>query len=199
MEPSSPYTGEITRQRENISAKRSKKKALQQIPPQITASIVMSIPCLCSDLQPSASLRTKLVDVMEFQLSYFNSWKMMPWKCRTQYASKFGNLSRPQNWKRSVFIPVRKKGNVKECSNYHTIAVISHASKVMLKTLQPGSSNTWTENFQMFKLVLEKAEEPEIKLPTSISSSKKWQSSRKTSTSALLTTPVSSQKTMENS
>ena len=42
----------------------------------------------------------------------------------------------PQDWKRSVFIPISKKGNAKECSNYHTIALTSHASKVMLKTLQ---------------------------------------------------------------
>ena len=42
----------------------------------------------------------------------------------------------PQDWKRSGFIPVPKKGNPKECSNYHTIALISHASKVMLKILQ---------------------------------------------------------------
>ena len=42
----------------------------------------------------------------------------------------------PQDWKRSVFIPVPHKGNAKECSNYHTIALISHASKVMLKILQ---------------------------------------------------------------
>ena len=42
----------------------------------------------------------------------------------------------PQDWKRSVFIPIPKKGNVKECSNYHTIALISHFSKVMLKILQ---------------------------------------------------------------
>ena len=47
-------------------------------------------------------------------------WKMQQW---------------PQDWKRSVFIPIPKKGNAKECSNYHTIAVISHASKVMLKIL----------------------------------------------------------------
>ena len=52
----------------------------------------------------------------------------------------------------------------------------------------PGFSNTWTVKFQMFKLVLEKAEEPDIKLPTSAGSSKKQESSRKTSTS-LLTTP----------
>ena len=42
----------------------------------------------------------------------------------------------PQDWKRSVFIPIPKKGNAKECSNYHTIALISHASEVMLKILQ---------------------------------------------------------------
>ena len=42
----------------------------------------------------------------------------------------------PQDWKRSVFIPIAKKGNAKECSNYYTIALISHASKVMLKILQ---------------------------------------------------------------
>ena len=42
----------------------------------------------------------------------------------------------PQDWKRSVFIPILKKGNAKECSNYRTIALISHASKVMLKILQ---------------------------------------------------------------
>ena len=42
----------------------------------------------------------------------------------------------PQNWKRSIFIPVLEKGNAKECSNYHTIALISHASRVMLKILQ---------------------------------------------------------------
>ena len=42
----------------------------------------------------------------------------------------------PQDWKRSVFIPIPKKGNAKECSNYHTIAFISHASKIMLKILQ---------------------------------------------------------------
>ena len=42
----------------------------------------------------------------------------------------------PQDWKRLVFIPITKKGNTKECSNYHTVALISHTSKVMLKILQ---------------------------------------------------------------
>ena len=79
--------------------------------------------------------------------------------------------------------------NSKECSTYHTIALISHASKVMLKFSKPGFSNMWTVNSLMFKLVLEKAEEPEIKLPTSAGSCKKQESSRKTSISVLLTMP----------
>ena len=66
-----------------------------------------------------------------------------------------------------VFIPTPEKGNAKECSNYHTNALISHASKVTLKILQAGFKSTLTENFQMFKLDSEKVEEPEIKLPTS--------------------------------
>ena len=60
----------------------------------------------------------------------------MLWKCCTQYASKFGKQQWPQDWKRSVFIPIPKKDNAKGCSNYCTIALISHASKVMLKILQ---------------------------------------------------------------
>ena len=88
---------------------------------------------------------------------------------------------------RSVFIPIPKKGNAKECSNYRIIALIPHTSKVMLKILQARLQQY--VNFQMFKLVLEKAEEPEIKLPTSTGSSKKQESSRETSISALLTMP----------
>ena len=82
------------------------------------------------------ALSTKLVEVMEFQLSYFRPWKMMLWKCCTQYASKYGKQQWPQDWKRSVFIPIPKKGNAKEHSNYCTIALISHASKIMVKILQ---------------------------------------------------------------
>ena len=61
----------------------------------------------------------------------------MLWKCCTQYASKFGNLSSGhRTGKKSVLISIPKKGNAKECLDYHTIALISHASKVMLKILQ---------------------------------------------------------------
>ena len=79
----------------------------------------------------------------------------------------------PQDWKRSVCIPIPKKGNDKECSNYCTIALISHASKIMLKILQARLQQYMNQKFQMFKLHLKKAEKPEIKLPTSIGSSKK--------------------------
>ena len=60
----------------------------------------------------------------------------MLWKCFTQYTSKFGKLSSAHRTGKCVFIPIPKKGNAKECSNYRTIALISHTSKVMLKILQ---------------------------------------------------------------
>ena len=77
----------------------------------------------------------------------------------------------------------------KECSNYRAIALISQASKVMFIILQARLQQYMNVNFQMFKLDLEKAEEQEIKLPTSVGSSKKRESSKTTSTSALLTMP----------
>ena len=83
-----------------------------------------------------------------------------------------------------------KKGNAKECSNYHTIALISHASKMMLKILQARLQQYVNGELpDVQEKVLEKAEEPEIKLPTSAGSWKKQESSRKTSISALLTMP----------
>ena len=85
----------------------------------------------------------------------------------------------PWNWKRSVFIPIPKKGNAKECSIYCTIALISHDSKVMLKILQARFNSVWPGNFQMFKLDLVKTEEPEIKLSTSAGSSKRQENSQK--------------------
>ena len=73
---------------------------------------------------------------MEFHVSYFKILKDDAVKCCTQYVSKFGKLKRwPEDWKK-VFIPVPKKDNGKECSNYQTIAFISHASKVIFKILQ---------------------------------------------------------------
>ena len=82
-----------------------------------------------------------------------------------------------------------KKGNAKECLNYHTTALISHASKVMLKILQAGLQQYVNRELPDVQAVLEKAEDPEIKLPTSTGLSKRQESSRKTSISALLTMP----------
>ena len=89
-----------------------------------------------------------------------------------------------------MFIPIPKKGNDKGHSNYCTIALISHACKEMFKILQARLQQYVNRvSVQMFKLGLEKAEELEIKLPTSDGSLKKQESSRKTPTSALLIAP----------
>ena len=65
----------------------------------------------------------------------------------------------PQDWKRSVFIPIPKKGHVKECSNYHTIAFISHTSKVMFKFLQARLQQYMNHELPDVQADLEKAEE----------------------------------------
>ena len=95
----------------------------------------------------------------------------------------------PQDWKMSVFIPIPKKGNAKECSKYWTIAHISHTSKVMIKILQDRLQQYVNCELPDVQVDSEKAEAREIKLPTSIGSSKKQENTRKTSTSALSTTP----------
>ena len=92
-----------------------------------------------------------------------------------------------QDWKRSVFIPISKKGNSKECSNYHTVALISHASKVTLKILHARLQQYMNSKLPDVQAGFRKGRGPEIKLPTSTGSSKKQESSRKTSISALLT------------
>ena len=94
----------------------------------------------------------------------------------------------PQGWKRSVFIPVPKKSIAKEYSNYHTIALISHTSKVMLKILQARLQQYMNRELPDIQAGFRKEKESEIKLPTSILSLKKQENSRKTSTSPSLTT-----------
>ena len=88
------------------------------------------------------------------------------------------NQQWPQDWKNSVFISMPKNINAKESSNYHVIALISHASKVMLKILQDRLQQYVNCALQMYKPVLEKAVESEIKLPTSTGSQKKQDNSR---------------------
>ena len=95
----------------------------------------------------------------------------------------------PQDWKRSVFILIPKKGNAKECSNYRTIALISHANKVIIKIIRARLPQYLNHELPDVQVDLEKAEQPEINLPTSLGSSKKQESSRKTSTSTSLTPP----------
>ena len=111
-------------------------------------------------------------------------------KCCTQYASKSGKLSSgPRTGNDQFSFQSQRKAMPK---NVQTTAQL-HSSHMLVKYCskfsKPGFSGMWTMNFQMFKLDLEKAEEPDIKLPTSIGSSKKQESSRKTSISALLTLP----------
>ena len=116
----------------------------------------------------------------------------------------------PQDWKRSVFIPIPKKGSAKEYSNYRTIAIISHAIKVMLKILQARLQQYVNCDFQLFRLHLEKADQAAFRKSRGTTDQianihwiiKKQESSRKTSTSALLTMPKTlcgSQQTVENS
>ena len=95
-------------------------------------------------------------------------------KCGTQYVSKFGKLSRGHRTEKGQFSFQSQRKEMPK--NAQTTAQLhsSHTRvKWCLKFSKPGFSNTWTMNFQLFKLVLEKAEETEIKLPTSAGSSKK--------------------------
>ena len=73
------------------------------------------------DGNPAELFKILSDDAVKVLHPYQQIWKTQQW---------------PQDWKKSVFIPIPKKGNAKECSNYRTIALISHASKVMLKILQ---------------------------------------------------------------
>ena len=108
----------------------------------------------------------------------------------------------PQDWKRSVFILVPKKDNAKECSNYCTIALILHASKVMLKILQVRLQQYMNCELPDVQAGFRKGRGTRDQIANILWIIKKRESSRKTSTSALSTTPKSlcgSQQTMENS
>ena len=106
---------------------------------------------------------------MEFQWSYFKSWKMLLWKCCTQYASKFGKLS----------------------SGHRTGKVISHASKVMLKILQARIQQYMNHELPDVQAGFRKGRGTRDQIANIRGSSKKQESSRKTSISALLTMPKS--------
>ena len=97
----------------------------------------------------------------------------------------------PWDWKRSAFIPIPKKGNAKERSNYYTIALISHASKVMLKILQARLQQYMKQELPDVQAEFRKGRGTRDKIPNICWVIKKQGSSRRTSTSALLTTPNS--------
>jgi len=95
----------------------------------------------------------------------------------------------PQDWKRSVFIPIPKKGNAKECSNYHTIALISHTSKVMLKLLQARLQQYMNSELPDVQAGFRKGRGTRDQTANICWIMEKQESSRKTSISALLTMP----------
>ena len=99
------------------------------------------------------------------------------------------NTAMATGCKRSVFIPIPKNGSAKECSNYCTTALISQASKVILKILKAKLQQYMNRELSDVQAGFRKGRGTEIKLPTYVGSSKKQQCSRKTPTSALLTMP----------
>ena len=102
-------------------------------------------------------------------------------KCCAQYASKFGKLrSGHRTGKGQFSFQFQRKAMPKNAQTTAQLHPSHTLVKYCSKLSQPGFSNMWTVNFQMFKLVLEKAEEPEIKLPTSAGSWKKQENTRKT-------------------
>ena len=114
----------------------------------------------------------------------------MLWKSCTQYARKSGKLSSGhRTWKGQFSFQSQRKAMPKSVQTAAQLHSSHMLAKQCSKFSKPNFNSTWTVNFWMLKLDLEKAEEPEIKLPISVGSSKKQESSRKTSTSALLTTP----------
>ena len=125
---------------------------------------------------------------MEFQLSYSKSSKMMLWKCHMQYASKFGKSAVATGLEMVSFHSNPKDRKCQRMFKLPHNCTCFTRNKVMLKILQRGFNSMWTKNLQMFKLDLEKGEEPEIKLPTSTGSYKKQENYRKISTLASLTT-----------
>ena len=85
-------------------------------------------------------------------------------KCCTQICQQIWKTQQwPQDWKRSVFVSIPKKGNFKECSNYYALCSFPMLVRLCSKSFKLGFSSTWTKNFQMYKLGLEKAEGSEIK------------------------------------
>ena len=125
------------------------------------------------------------IPVELFQILKYDALKVLCSICQQIWKTQ----QWPQDWKRSIFIPIPKKGNAKECSIYCIITLISSTSKVILKILQARLQQYVNYERPDVQAGFRKGRRTEIKLPTSIGSWKKQGSSRKTSTSALSTTP----------
>ena len=165
------------------------KRCFHSNPKESESEVVQLCPTLCDPMDcslPSSSVHEIFqATILEWTAISFSRGSSQP-RDQTQVSRIVGRCFYRLSHQGS---PITKKGNAKECSNYCTVALISHTSKVQLKIFQASPQQYVTVNFQMFNLYLEKTEEPEIKLPTSSGSSKKQQSFRKTSTSALLSMP----------
>ena len=125
------------------------------------------------------------IPVERFQILKDDALKVLRSTCQQIWKTQ----QWPQDRKMSVFIPISKKGNAKECSHYCTILLISHASKIMLKILQARLQQYMNCELPDVKAAFRKGKGTRDLLPTSFGSLKKLQSSRKTSISALLIMP----------
>ena len=145
----------------------------------------------CKVKQASGSITMKKVSVGDgipvelFQVLKDGAVKVLHSICQQIWKTQ----QWPQDWKRSVFIPIPKKGNAKECSNYHTITLISHTSKTMLKILQARLQQYMNCELPGVQVGFRKGRGTRDQIPTSAGSLEKQESSRKTSISALLTMP----------
>ena len=129
---------------------------------------------------------------MEFQLSYFKILKDEAVKVLHSICQQIWKTQQwPQGWKRSVFIPIPKKGNAKEGSNYLTVALISHTSKVMLKILQARLQQYVNHELPDVQAGFTKGRGSRDQIANIHWIIKKAREFQKTSTSALLTMPKS--------
>ena len=144
-------------------------------------------PAISSSVVPFSSCPQSLPASESFPTSQLFTWggQITEVSALASFLPKKSQGRSPSEW--TDWISLQSKGLSRVFSN--TTVQKHQFFGAQPKFSKPGFSNTWTVNFLMFKLVLEKAEEPEIKLPTSTGSWKKQESSRKTSISALLTTP----------
>ena len=117
-------------------------------------------------------ISAELFEILKDDAIYQQIWKTQQW---------------PEDWKRSIFIPIPKKGNAKECSNYCTTALISHATKVLLKILQARLQQHINQELPHVQVGFRKGRGTRDQPPTFTGSQRKQGSFRKTSTSTSLT------------